>query len=40
MQGNKDFPPEALKAMQDKPMPTHDTRPTHASAKIIQQPRK
>ncbi|XP_014674929.1 PREDICTED: death-associated protein 1-like [Priapulus caudatus] len=38
--GNKDFPPEAVKAMHEKPMPTHDTRPAHQPSKVIQQPRK
>ncbi|XP_017878844.1 death-associated protein 1 [Ceratina calcarata] len=39
--GNADFPPEAVQAFHQKPLPTHDIRPMHSSRPIIiQQPRK
>ena len=40
MQGDKDFPPAAVKSFHEKPMPTHDKRPNHTPVKQIQQPRK
>jgi len=39
-QGDKDFPPAAVKSFHEKPMPTHDKRPNHTPVKQIQQPRK
>ncbi|KOX73061.1 Death-associated protein 1 [Melipona quadrifasciata] len=39
--GNADFPPEAVQVFHEKPIPTHNARPTHCSRPIIiQQPRK
>ncbi|KAL4217509.1 hypothetical protein ACF0H5_023958 [Mactra antiquata] len=39
--GDKDFPEAAVRAIHEKPMPTHDNRPMHSpQQKIIQQPRK
>ncbi|XP_052079422.1 death-associated protein 1-like [Mytilus californianus] len=37
--GDKDFPPEAVKAYHDKPLPTHDNRPNQ-KPQIIHQPNK
>jgi len=39
-QGDKDFPPAAVKSFHEKPMPTHDKRSNHTPVKQIQQPRK
>jgi len=39
-QGDKDFPPAAVKSFHEKPMPTHDKRPSHNPVKTINQPRK
>ena len=39
MQGDKDFPPAAVKSYHEKPLPTHDNRPPPNKAQIIQQPR-
>ena len=39
--GNADFPPEAVQVFHEKPIPTHNARPTHSSRPIIiQQTRK
>lgn len=39
--GNADFPPEAVQVFHEKPIPTHNARPTYCSRPIIiQQPRK
>ena len=37
--GDKDFPPEAVKAYHEKPLPTHDSR-TSQKPHIIHQPNK
>lgn len=37
--GDKDFPPEAIKAYHQKPLPTHDNRPSQ-KPNIIHQPGK
>ena len=38
LQGDKDFPPEAVKHYHDKPLPSKDHRPIHKPHNI-QQPR-
>lgn len=39
--GNADFPAEAVKSYQEKPLPCHDPRPAHGNRQnIIHQPKK
>ena len=38
--GDADFPPEAIKAFHEKPVPSHDYRPAPPKNHTIQQPRK
>lgn len=40
IRGNADFPTEAVQHFHNKPVPTHDARPTHDKPNNIQQPRK
>lgn len=37
--GDKDFPPEAVKAYHDKPLPTHEHRPSQ-KPRVLHQPNK
>ncbi|XP_038073208.1 death-associated protein 1-like [Patiria miniata] len=38
--GNKDFPPEAVRAFHNKPMPAHQKSPQVKQMHNVQQPRK